>query len=544
MLFKYDEHRQLVDKDVNPLDYENVDDFRRDLSAVSFLSKADFLNVNVDRRAVALEKFFKAEAQCLETNERLLEARRTGQYPDRFGSLLLVMTRQISELLGDCRMSDVLDYCGWGPGATFHLRGNDTSGSNKFLRERGITHDLYPLHAEILSYAWPTWAFHNSDPELWFTRVAGGHLTTVPKNAKTDRVIAIEPGINTWYQKGVGHVLRSRLKRWGINLNDQSRNQRLACEGSKHSYLATVDFSAASDTISLELVRELLPPRWFALLDACRSKSVHVQDSNCSKPIYLSKFSSMGNGFTFELETLIFCAAAKSVCQELGITDSDVSVYGDDVIIPFAAIPLFREFCGYIGFSLNTEKTHSLGYYRESCGAHFFKGVDVKPIFLKERVTNVEAVYKLANNIRRLAHRYNSHCGCDGRFLDVWKLAFDSVPNKFRFLISEGFGDGGFISNFDESRPVLIRNNPRTFGWEGFSCRTAQRVGITYSSNHVGLLLDRLRLMPFNASPAENSVNNGGSLILHGNSIPFRNRSRVRIGELIVPKWYNLGAWI
>lgn len=542
ILYRDNEHKQLVDLDVNPLDYNDFDSFRLDLAAVSFLAKADFLKIDVDRKAVALDKFYRAEQQCRETNYRLSHPTITSENSPVYWSLIFSMTRKISQLLGDCSMSDVVDSCGWGPGASFHIRGFDTSGTNKFLRERGITKDLYPLHAEISSFAWPTWMydFHRANGVDPYIFVAGGHLTTVPKNAKTDRVIAIEPGFNLWYQKGIGSVLRSRLRRWGINLNDQSINQQLAKVASSDSTLATVDFSSASDTIAKRLIEEILPSDWFSLLDAARSKSVSVD----GQFLYLEKFSSMGNGYTFELESLVFAAAAIAVCEHLRLDTDRISVYGDDVIIPVDALPLFRDFCNFIGFTINDEKTHHSSYYRESCGSHWFNGKDVKPIFLKKRIRNAEDVFKLANSIRRLAHRYNLDCGCDVRLMDTWSVVRDCLPRNLWLAIPDSLGDGGFVSNFDEATPSRARNLI-----EGFYAKHLVRTSKKYTADHGGHMIAHLWHQSNRPACAgllgtNDEVKQVTDHSASGNFVPLRSVSRVSVAVSLVPKWYDFGPWI
>jgi hypothetical protein len=161
----------------------------------------------------------------------------------------------------------------------------------------------------------------------------------------------------------------------------------------------------------------------------------------------------MGNGFTFELESLIFFCAALAV-QEYQNVSSQISVFGDDVIIASSCFPLFSEFSEFLGFRVNTSKSFFSGAFRESCGSHFYSGVDCKPIFLKERLSNVETFYKLANNIRLLSHRCGSYRSCDDRWRDVWTHLLDGVPAPLRFRVPIQAGDSGFISNFDEASPA------------------------------------------------------------------------------------------
>jgi hypothetical protein len=73
--------------------------------------------------------------------------------------------------------------------------------------------------------------------------------------------------------------------------------------------------------------------------------------------VHYEKYSSMGNGFTFELESLIFWGLARAVVGNNGT----VGVYGDDVVIPSKLAPEFIELCQFCGFRVNAKKTHVSG---------------------------------------------------------------------------------------------------------------------------------------------------------------------------------------
>jgi hypothetical protein len=162
--------------------------------------------------------------------------------------------------------------------------------------------------------------------------VKGNSIITVPKNYKTDRTIAKEPCMNIYIQKGIGRCIRKRLKRVGIDLDDQKRNQEGARIGSLDGSLATIDLSMASDTVALELVSFLLPNDWWWALEQCRSP-VGVLPSG--ELVAYQKISSMGNGFTFELESLLFWAICQQVaCSNINETDCRILVYGDDIVVP------------------------------------------------------------------------------------------------------------------------------------------------------------------------------------------------------------------
>lgn len=522
ILYSNKEHQQLVDLKVDPSNYEDSWKFRDDYQATEFLSKSDFLKLEISKKDAALTKFFEFEELCNRTNSRFKFLHSDPLYRDSNVWLLDATRRKIEEVLGDFSPEEFVEDANWGPGVTTKLKGSHVSAVNKFHSENGITQQLYSFCKPWFHMAYPHWADHlrvNNNSEM-FIHEKGNVIVTVPKNSKTDRVIAVEPGINLWFQKGIGSMIRKRLLRVGVNLNSQERNQQLAYLSSKNDKLATVDFSSASDSISTELVRALLPPQWFTMLDVTRST---VGTHNKSL-IQWQKFSSMGNGFTFELESLIFFAAAYAVRDFLK-KEGSISVFGDDVILPASCYELFSLFSTFLGFKVNSRKSFSQGYFRESCGSHYFNGIDCKPLFLKERIQNVQQLFKLANGVRLLAHRRNSYYGCDSRFRFTWDHLSRRIPESIRFFVSKGVGDCGLIGNFDESVPVCARH-----GIEGYYVFAVVETGVSQFFESTGLFLARLKVR--------------SSMQAYGNNYTLRGRTRTRVTRVLVPKWYNLGSWI
>lgn len=533
LLYVSKEHEQLTDLGVNPLDFAKAEDFRDAYIATCFLSKADFLELSVSKKDQAMAKFFKFEEQCRHTNDRF---RNPSLDPLNSGSnvwLLNATRRKIEMILGDYCGEEFVEAADWGPGVSTLLKGEHVSAFNKFQSETGITRDLYSFLKPWFSKAFPLCAEHlqsksvrvpylPKEDEDGFTFERGNVIVTVPKNSKTDRVIAIEPGWNLFLQKGLGTMIRRRLLRFGVNLNSQDKNQQFAHEGAFDGLLATVDFSSASDSISCAVVEELMPRRWYQLLNCTRS----VVGVNGDQVLRWNKFSSMGNGFTFELETLIFFAAALAVCDFLGIHSKDVSVFGDDVIIPVSAFTLYSSFCAFLGFSVNSKKSFYSGCFRESCGSHYFEALDCKPLYLKGKIRNVQALYKLANGVRLLSHRYGLNRSCDRKFLQPWRNLCRRIPKSLRFRIPYGLGDGGLTSNFDEAVPSIRRNREST--WEGYSFMMLLEVGKSHPCDGFGLLIDRVR---------------GKSELTQGNSYVLRGRTNMRVSLVFVRSWYNLGEW-
>lgn len=521
LLYSNKEYVQLIEMtggNTDPYQFNSVKDFRDAYTATQFLSKAEFLT-GFDKKEAAMKKFWQFEEQCRSTNSRIRDSYRASNNHDAYAWLRNATKQKIDKILGEFDGEEWVNLSNWGPGTSTLVKGEHVSATNKFQCDTGITRDLYSLVAPWFGAAYPRWHEHIMN-NGGFTIQRGNRVVTVPKNSKTDRVIAIEPGINLWFQKGIGAMIKRRVRRFGLDLESQERNQQLCLTASLTDGLATVDFSSASDSISRAVVEELIPPRWFMLMDASRSKTGSIDSSD---PFVWHKFSSMGNGFTFELESLIFYAAACAVCGYLNVPIEDVSVFGDDVIIPTQCFSLFSEFSAALGFTVNQKKSFSSGPFRESCGAHYFRGSDAKPLYLKKKLTNVQTIYKLANGVRLLSHRRNFNYGCDIRFRRLWQSLYHRIPKPLRLGVSRELGDAGFIVNYDEACPVRARD------WiEGSFAKCLVASAITGSSEEEGLFLDRLR-----GSPDRE----------HRNTYALRGRTRIGVKSVLVPQWYNLGEW-
>jgi len=107
----------------------------------------------------------------------------------------------------------------------------------------------------------------------------------------------------------------------------------------------------------------------------------------------------MGNGYTFELETLVFCAIVHGVTKL--IPGRDFFVYGDDIVIPKKS---FRDVVAALevfGFTPNKKKTFASGPFRESCGGDYFMGYNVRPFQVKTLDTSLDALRALHNGFVR-----------------------------------------------------------------------------------------------------------------------------------------------
>jgi len=448
--YKHGEHADLVKAKVNPLDYPSPDAFRRDYAAVRFFSKFTGLTTGIDKKQVALQSATIAEELCKETNLRLLRYR-AGSERNIFEAEFFRTKNLIARILGPLPAS--FKDVGWSPGRTTSAWGEALSSVHKYASRPDVTWSAQ-LKALALLRTSPNWAaaILDSDGPCSILRCAlnvveGNVLITVPKNAKTDRVICYEPHLNLRLQLQVGSYMKHRLKRAGVDLTDQSINQRRAAYAAKHGSLATIDLSMASDTLSRELVFELLPIDWALYLDDIRSKRTIWPDGSVREN---QKFSSMGNGFTFELESLIFYALMKSV------TDN-VSVFGDDIIIPTPAYERAFGLLNAAGFQVNTEKSYSYGPFRESCGYDAFAAVNVTPVYLRDLPRSTLDWVKIHNRVRDWVSR---DFVPEIRFADLLKWM---RLTHTHFHGPQGYGDGHYHVNFEEATP-----NRAPFGLEGW----------------------------------------------------------------------------
>lgn len=213
--------------------------------------------------------------------------------------------------------------------------------------------------------------------------VSGSRCSFVPKTNSTSRMICVEPLLNSYYQLGLATLLEQRMREFfGINLSTQPlRNHKLARQGSVDGSLATIDLSAASDSISLGLCEWLLPPWVFELLVQLRSRTTLIEN----KEVALYMVSTMGNGFTFPLQTIIFSAILRAVSTIFGSRKARTwSCYGDDIICHTSVYERVTHYLNKLGFSLNLSKSFSQGPFRESCGADWFYGQPVRPVYIRK----------------------------------------------------------------------------------------------------------------------------------------------------------------
>lgn len=397
--------------DISPAVYNNYDSILSDLFACDILRKSNGFFETLDPDKAGIMKFRHSERQCLKTNYRLYH-----NQPERdVEECIFSIRRILVKVLGDFSSFSTVDSLKWGPGVTKSISG-DFAQCEK-LGE-------YPFH--ISSCAWKLYSNYLSQFSPYTSYLSGieadgefcllsssfvfddvAKIATVPKTFKVSRPITVEPTCNVSMTLAYGDLLRDRLARFGVNLRCQKRNQFLASKALELD-LATVDLSSASDCIAIMLIQFLFPLRWAELILSLRTPYYCIDRTETRA---FEKFAGMGNGFTFPLESLIFYAITRGVCETLGHDTENISIYGDDIICPSSIVPLLERVMSFLGFQFNESKTHYLAsdLYRESCGAQYFNGLDVTPIYIKDVGLSYDQCKRNHNRLFRWLCRNGHH---------------------------------------------------------------------------------------------------------------------------------------
>jgi hypothetical protein len=414
-------------------------------AAVCFLKKNPAVPGSTEeaRRSAALAAWRDGEASCYTANERLspyLVSPLSGDAPAEF--LRRVRRRLLSWLRHAPDDDELKKRARHGPGTTFSSQVANPTAADKYSEVMSLTSNAV---VHMLNLAGTKWMgltsskFRESlDDCIEVTR--GNRHAVVPKTALTHRNIAIEPTLNIYFQLAVGNAMRSRMRKyagWDLD-NAASIHREMARRGSVDGSFATIDLSNASDSLCKNLVRILLrddnesgSPRagsWLSVMEDLRSPRTRVD----GRWHLLEKFSSMGNGYTFELESCVFAAIAAECLVLRGhepVLGHNLFVFGDDIIVPADTFKLVVDTLQWCGFKANSKKTYGTGPFRESCGGDFFSGVPVRGYYFEDALSgvNLDRVYSLHNGVYACLKR----CGIDPAPFCGW-LRRHYLPSRFR----------------------------------------------------------------------------------------------------------------
>jgi len=428
-----------------------IDNIRSRRLLAGLLKKFMFTGSEEQRKTKALGSFLEAEASCWHFN-RIGWLKLT--YGEQLPEVITYARSWIRELLGDRpRWQELCEWARFGPGSTLTTGQGPTSSFFKYSKwPYTVTMDsvVYArflietdqrwmgalLESYRIRYKVPMHAPLDMR-QFWnnvFEVVDGNRISFVPKSAVTDRTIAIEPLMNLRLQLGVDGLIRRRLKRHDIDLDDQTKNQVLASigselKGSSDFTYSTIDLKGASDSVSLKLAELLFPDEWYRFLFDLRAHNGFVPGHG---KVSYEKLSSMGNGYTFAIESLIFAALTYAVIVKGSGTvnfKSDFAVFGDDIVVRERYAQELISVLQSCGFTINRDKSFVYGFVKESCGTDWCHGHNVRPVALSNIPSTVNELFVDRN---RLARILNVYFGIEDSFV-VQKIESWIPPFFMRF---------------------------------------------------------------------------------------------------------------
>nr|QDH90010.1 MAG: RNA-dependent RNA polymerase [Leviviridae sp.] len=299
---------------------------------------------------------------------------------------------------------DCLDLiCHHGPGVTADkLLSNERHRIRKWNQRSEF---LFPSDLHCYPNYWAAghhggnWKELGCDSELKHLEISeeeSVRIVFVPKTQTTPRVIAIEPSHMQYMQQSVKDYVYTILEthpltRRSIRFSHQDVNQRLAHSSSIDKRLATLDLKDASDRVHLHLVQRIFKTSGLLeYLEDARSLHATLPDG---RNIVLFKYASMGSALCFPVEAMVFYTLVQSAMHQLDgrrpssssikYYSTKIDIYGDDIIVPVEYADVVVNYLESYALKVNVNKSFKEGYFRESCGADFYKGIPVNPVYAR-----------------------------------------------------------------------------------------------------------------------------------------------------------------
>ena len=355
----------------------------------------------------------------------------------------------------------------WAPrhssGATANRASSNARFNNSTWTDR--LQNVLPWWDELLfSYGWESEDFQVLPPEL----EPPVRVALVPKTMKTPRIIAMEPVWTQFVQQGLLRCFteellsRPKLDRL-MGWTDQDPNRDLAWLGSRFGNMATLDLSEASDRVSNKLVLAMFRrnPYLGQVVQACRSVSSELPDGTI---VHLNKFASMGSALTFPVEAMVFHTLVSLACRlTLGARPGDngpdgfpvvTRVFGDDLVVPTPVAHTLAQVLKAYGLKVNARKSFMTGLFRESCGADWFKGVDVSVVRMRHPLPKSEHHVGLLESALDFQHRLH-----DAGLSNTARLVKEHVIRVFPRVPVQPVGTL-VPCLWDDNRAARVRNCP------------------------------------------------------------------------------------
>jgi len=487
---------------------------------------------------LCLAKFNSCNLKCLNWD--------LGEIDEKSHIIISEMKRIIDDFLHpshDMLFSsyfDILKYGRVGPGSAIGA-GSTSLYAKLFSSSITATRtDLYTLYSNYVEWftLWDEAERQRRSKYKDLTIVNGSRCRFVPKSSKISRMICVEPSLNMFYQLGLGTLLEDRLSsHFNSDLSKlPSINIRLAHAGSKDDSYCTIDLASASDSVSIRLCEFLFPSWFFKTLMELRSPKMEVNGSFV--PLFM--ISTMGNGFTFPLQTLIFSSLIRATYHFHGIEIHDDAVqrnwscFGDDLIVDKRVYHTIVKVLEQLGFSVNSSKSFFEGPFRESCGADFFRGQPVRPVYIRKLDTPQDLFVAI-----NLLNRWSSLTGIPlSRSI---RLLLDWLPKRFlTFLVPFGESDDAGIKV-----PSMLLSCPKRDPNGSYLYRYFSPKSFSYNFEDGRVIRPlKVRNLIYNPSGLYTSLLRGelrhGQILIRHNKVPYRVKRRCSPNwDYIPPKVFD-----
>ncbi|DAD51515.1 TPA_asm: RNA-directed RNA polymerase, partial [ssRNA phage Gephyllon.2_11] len=352
------------------------------------------MTADSDKDAKAAKKFLHSNSLC---RNWVLNTQHSGDEV-----LIGCLRREVDDFLHPSgeplvgSIEEIFNLGRSGPGASLGANGVDFYSKFFSSKLTATSFEVYYQYAELCAKH-PIWGNAEFNRLLAYGLpdiVLESRVTFVPKDLTQTRSICTEPSVNMFFQLGLGEILTSRLRsHFGVSLSRQpQQNVKLARKGSRDGSVVTIDLESASDSLSLNLCGYLFPGWFNDLLDMYRTPATVMQGQR----VELGMVSTMGNGFTFPLQTMLFSCVVRAVASSMGVRLGRASsrnpqwgVFGDDIICPTEMSDRVVRLLRLIGFRVNSEKSYTerWGRFRESCGGDYYYGRNVRGVYVKHLST-------------------------------------------------------------------------------------------------------------------------------------------------------------
>lgn len=424
------------------------EDGAQTLQLLRFLKRFSPGEADVVRQS-SLDSFLKinstidrGEAYLIDDNGRVLERKYL-----KHEWLLSCVRKYTYALLGKAPSADELFR-------SAHFSNGVTAEGCKTLNEKIIAFGTVQPYFGGIMYPLTSMAKEQLD----FVKVVA-----VPKSYKTSRIIAEVPAYQQFWMQGIREcaVKACYASAYGslIIQDDQTINQEWARLGSIYGTYATLDLSAASDSIGDALAHAILPEDWLELLDRVNPSLIKVGNKTFKRHI----FQTSGNGTTFIFESVVFLAIALAATEYASVFCGELPVprtFGDDLIVASEAYDTTVDFLTLLGFKVNMDKSFSCGFYRESCGSEWYCGLDMSSKYWPRKEVLIQRKLKAKNPAEALQslisvqHKLFSYDACNAFLIDYIR---DIATNVYGLPEMTSSLPGSDCDDLWEDYPMFIR---------------------------------------------------------------------------------------